>query len=133
MFLTSSLIWIVLLCLAVGGGVFGLVYRKDRYRAYPVKWLPSLLRGLLVSSVLFLLLAPDLDFHLEKEEQPVVLWLQDNSTSIARALGKDAATYRAAAEEGIGTLKGKADVRRRIAVHAQQLAHGGYFPCGRPV
>jgi hypothetical protein len=56
-------------------------------------WLTSLLRGLVVFFTLLLILAPALQISRNIVEKPIVLLLQDNSRSIAPALGNDSATY----------------------------------------
>jgi hypothetical protein len=70
-----------------------LVSRHDRKKNIPVKWLPALLRFLTFFSTAALLLAPAFSFKRNETEKPVMLWLQDKSTSFAYALGKDTSDY----------------------------------------
>lgn len=59
----------------------------------PLKWLPSSLRFLVFFLASALLLAPPFLSSRSEEEKPVLLWLQDNSSSVKNALGKDTADY----------------------------------------
>jgi hypothetical protein len=71
-----------------------LVYRSDRRKNLPVKWLPALLRFLTCFFTAALLLAPAFPSTKTEEEKPLLLWLQDNSSSMRHALGKDSVAYR---------------------------------------
>lgn len=83
-----------LLCLLIGLLPAYLVFRKDRKKNIPVKWLPALLRFFICFLTAALLLAPAFPSTKTEEEKPLLLWLQDNSTSIKTALGKDSIDYR---------------------------------------
>jgi hypothetical protein len=84
--------WIIALLISAGVGYW--VYRADKRRATPYPWLTSLLRGLVVFFTVLLILAPAITITKNTIERPVVVLLQDNSRSIAQALGNDSATYR---------------------------------------
>ncbi len=84
--------WIIAIILSTGAGYW--VYRADQRRAVPYPLLTSLLRSLVVFFTLLLILVPTIIITKNIEEKPVVLLLQDNSRSIANALGTDSATYR---------------------------------------
>lgn len=99
------LFWIISVLLAAGAGY--LVYRADKRRAVPYPWLTAMLRGLIILLTLFLLLAPAINIDKNETHKPVVLFLQDNSTSVAHALGKDSINYRRQATELVAKLSDK--------------------------
>jgi len=84
--------WLIAIVLSAGAGYW--VYRADKRRAVPYPWLTSLLRSLVVLFTLLLILVPDIVINKNYTERPIVLLLQDNSRSIANALGNDSAAYR---------------------------------------
>lgn len=85
--------WLIAILISAGAGYW--VYRADKRRAVPYPWLTSLLRSLVVFFTLLLVLVPTISITKNVVEKPVVLLLQDNSRSIANALGADSAAYRA--------------------------------------
>jgi len=97
--------WLIAIILSLGAGY--LVYRADKRRAIPHPWITSLLRSLVVFFTLLLILVPTIIISKNAVEQPIVLFLQDNSYSISGALGKDSATYRKNAEGLLQRLSGK--------------------------
>ncbi len=74
------------------------VYRADKRRAVPYPWITSLLRGLVVFFTLLLVLVPTIVITKNVVEKPIVLLLQDDSRSVANALGADSTIYRKNAE-----------------------------------
>lgn len=84
--------WII--CFIIGFIPAWLLYRKDKTRLVPLKWLPATLRFLTFFLTAALLLAPAFSRHQTVEEKPVVLWLQDASSSMKAALGKDSILFR---------------------------------------
>jgi len=84
--------WLISIIVSTGAAYW--VYRADKRRVVPYPWLTSLLRGLVVLFTLLLILVPDIIINKNYTEKPIVLLLQDNSRSIANALGNDSATYR---------------------------------------
>jgi hypothetical protein len=84
--------WLIAIFLSIGAGYW--VYRADKRRAVPYPWLTSLLRGLVVFFTLLLVLVPTIVITKNVIEKPVVLLLQDDSRSVAVALGNDSANYR---------------------------------------
>lgn len=84
--------WFIAIILSAGAGYF--VYRADKRRAIPYPWLTSLLRSLVVFFTLLLILVPTIVINKNIVEKPIVLLLQDDSRSIANALGNDSAAYR---------------------------------------
>lgn len=97
--------WLLAILLSCGAGYW--VYRADKRRAVPYPWLTALLRTLVIFFTCLLLLVSSLSLHKNETQQPVVLFLQDNSASIAAALKGDTATYRKDAEALIRKLSGK--------------------------
>lgn len=83
-----------LIAIAVAAGAAWWVWRADRRRAVPYPWLTAGLRGLVVLAALLLVLIPDIIIDRHVTEQPVIVLLQDNSSSAGVALGADTATYR---------------------------------------
>lgn len=98
-------LWIIAIVLAGGAGYW--VYRADVKRAVPYPWLTATLRGVVVLLTLLLLLAPVISITKNETQKPVVLFLQDNSRSVAVALGKDSALYRNNAEDLMKRLQDK--------------------------
>lgn len=98
-------LWILAIVLAAGAGYW--VYRADIRRAVPYPWLTAGLRGIVVLLTLLLLLAPAISITRNETEKPIVLFLQDNSQSVAVALGKDSAVYRSNSEDLIKRLSDK--------------------------
>ena len=84
--------WLIAIVLSLGAGYW--VYRADKRRVVPYPWLTSLLRSLVVFFTLLLILVPTIIITKNVIEKPVVLLLQDNSRSIANALGNDSTIYR---------------------------------------
>ena len=84
--------WLIAIVLSFGAGFW--VYRADKRRAVPYPWLTSLLRSLVVFFTLLLILVPTIIISKNVVEKPIILLLQDNSRSIANALGNDSAAYR---------------------------------------
>ena len=65
----------------------------------PLRWLPAFLRFLLFFSTAALLLAPAFSFKKNEVEKPLLIWLQDASSSFAGALQNDTQQYRQKAEQ----------------------------------
>ena len=70
-------------------------------------WLTATLRGVVVLLCLLFILAPVISITKNETQKPIVLFLEDNSRSVAEALGKDSATYRKNAEDLISKLSDK--------------------------
>ncbi len=83
-----------LLCIVIGLLPACFIFIRDRKKNIPVKWLPGLLRFFTCFFTAALLLAPAFPLRQTEEEKPLLLWLQDNSSSMRTALGKDSAAYR---------------------------------------
>lgn len=91
------LLWILAVVSSLTVGY--LTYRADVRRAVPYPWLPALLRTLLIFGVWLLIISPGITVKRTEERKPVIVLLQDESESIAHALGRDSATYRQIFEE----------------------------------
>ncbi len=87
-----------LLCFVIGLLPACFIFIRDRKKNIPVKWLPALLRFFTCFLTAALLLAPAFPVQHTEEEKPLLLWLQDNSSSMRRSLGKDSTGYRKQAE-----------------------------------
>ena len=84
--------WLIAIVLSLGAGYW--VYRADVRRAVPYPWLTSLLRSLVVFFTLLLILVPTIIITKNIIEKPTILLLQDDSRSVATALGADTTAYR---------------------------------------
>ncbi len=102
------LLWTIAILLAAAAGYW--VYRADVRRAVPYPWLTALLRGIVVLLALLLLLAPALTITRNETQKPIVLFLQDNSRSVALALGKDSIVYRKNVQNLVDKLSDKYNV-----------------------
>lgn len=71
-----------------------LVYRADKKRLVPKPFITAALRGLLIFLTLILIISPKIKKRNTEELKPIVLLLQDNSSSIQKALGKEADKYQ---------------------------------------
>jgi hypothetical protein len=96
------LLWIFALILAAGAGYW--VYRADVKRAIPYPWLTAALRGVIILLTLLLILAPVITINRNDTQKPVVVFLQDESSSISYNLGKDTNGYNKAAGDLIDKL-----------------------------
>jgi hypothetical protein len=94
--------WFIAVVVSLGAGYW--VYRADKKRAIPFPWLTSLLRSLVVFFTILLVLVPTIIINKNIVEKPTVLFLQDNSLSIATALGKDSSAYHKNVESLISKL-----------------------------
>lgn len=90
--LMQIIFWLLAFLLAFGAAFW--VYRADKRRAVPKPWLTALLRGLVVLGTLILILIPSVLHKKQYTEQPVIVWLQDNTASIAANLGADTQQYQ---------------------------------------
>lgn len=99
------LLWILAIATSLAVGYF--TYRADVNRAAPLPWLTAALRTLLVFGVWLLIISPGITTRRTETRKPVIVLLQDESESIAGALGRDTATYRQIFEELKQRLSGK--------------------------
>ncbi|MBO7629343.1 MAG: hypothetical protein J6S87_05305 [Bacteroidales bacterium] len=92
--LSQYSLWFLPLCLLVGVGCAMLLYYKSTNLDLDKKSriIMSCLRGLAVSLICFLLLAPMLKMVVKELDKPLIIFAVDNSESIV--LSKDSAYYR---------------------------------------
>ena len=82
--LTEYTLWLVIPCLLIGGGYSLFLYFKNRNIEFEKRSLivMATLRGIAVSLIAFLLLAPMTRFINRQSEKPIILFAVDNSESI---------------------------------------------------
>jgi hypothetical protein len=102
---------IIAILLSLGAGYWVLL--ADKRRAVPYPWLTALLRAVVVFLACWLLLAPAFTLSRNETEKPVVLFLQDDSRSVADALKNDSAAYRKNVTALLEQLSDKYHVIRR--------------------
>jgi hypothetical protein len=82
------------IALIVSAGAAVLVYRADKKRGVPKPLVTALLRAMVIFLTLVLIISPKIKKRNVEEQKPIVLLLQDNSSSIKKALGNNAVTYQ---------------------------------------
>jgi hypothetical protein len=83
--------WFILFCVALAFIYSFLLYYKQRQPETlqkPIRYLLSLTRFLASFTIAFLLLAPFVKRHFTKTEKPIIVIVEDNSTSINYAFKK---------------------------------------------
>lgn len=98
-------LWILATLTTCAAGYF--TYRADVRRAVPRPWLTALLRTVVIALVWLLLLAPSIHISKEETQQPVIVFLQDESASIPASLKGDTAAYHTRTQQLIDKLKDK--------------------------
>lgn len=84
-------LWFLAVLSIIGVGL--LTYRADKRRVVPYPALTATLRALVLALVWALLLAPNIQIAKTETEQPIIVLLQDASTSIPAALKGDTLSY----------------------------------------
>ena len=82
---TDYPIWMILLCFLLGAVYSGVLYYKESKLDVIAKWLKNSLlvfRFLAVSIIAFLLLSPFIKTIFNKTEKPIIIFAQDNSSSL---------------------------------------------------
>jgi len=97
--------WLLAILISVAAGYW--VYKTDRKKAVPYPWLTALLRSCIIFFTCLLLLAPFISVEKNETQKPVILFLQDNSESVADALKNDSVFFRKNATELLDKLSGK--------------------------
>jgi hypothetical protein len=82
------------IALIVSAAAAVLVYRADKKRGVPKPLVTALLRAMVIFLTLILIISPKIKKRNVEEQKPIVLLLQDNSSSIKKALGNDAVNYQ---------------------------------------
>lgn len=102
------MLWLwILLAVLIASGAGYLMYRADVKRAVPHPWATATLRGIVVFLTLLLLLTPVFTITKHETQKPIVVFLQDDSRSVADALGKDSTAYRNTAKQLLKQLEDK--------------------------
>jgi len=109
--------WYFLICLLVGAGFAFLLYWKDKTFSESTDRTKKMLIGLAILRFLsgtiisFLLLAPLLRSSFTEEENPVIVFMQDNTESIKTGFrGEDSTTYRQEINSFLESVKKKYDL-----------------------
>ncbi len=109
--------WYVVFSLAAGAVVALWLYRGDHHfrslgrRFLPVWWIMGILRWLALSGLLLLLADPLVRVVTSRLEKPILIFLQDESQSIAFSLGKDSSSYVAAVRKLLDQWQEAYDVK----------------------
>lgn len=85
-------VWYLIFCFLVGGGYALGLYLRDKSFREQSRWLNLLLgafRMLVVGTLVFLLLSPFIKTFLEEYQKPLVIFAQDNSTSVGQQMTAD--------------------------------------------
>lgn len=69
------------------------VWRVDKKSKVKGRWLPALLRGIATFLIAMLLLAPIFQIKNNTTQKPIVVWLQDNSSSMSDGLGENQSLF----------------------------------------
>ena len=123
--LSQYSLWFLPLCLLVGAGYALLLYYKSTTLELDKKSriVMSCLRGLAVSLICFLLLAPMLKMVVKDLDKPLIIFAVDNSESVV--LSKDSAYYRTdypqQLEQLVNSFGDKYDVRLYSVGEKNQL------------
>lgn len=91
---TDYPIWMIILCFLLGAIYAGVLYYKETKLDIIAKWMKNSLmifRFLAVSIIAFLLLSPFIKTIFNKTEKPIIIFAQDNSSSLL--IHQDSATY----------------------------------------
>jgi hypothetical protein len=107
--------WLILLCLAAGVGYAAILYYRNRNDGFgrSLTWLMASLRFLAVFFIAMLLLGPLMERLNRFVEEPLLIFVQDNSQSIADAAGRsfDLEAYLSEKERFLEKASGHFDVR----------------------
>lgn len=121
----------LILCLIIALIPALLLYRQDKKRQIKHYWLPAGLRFLTILSTALLLLAPTFPQSKQLEEKLNIVWLQDQSTSMKRALGDDSLLYKKKVES---LLKESSSSFQLIPIaFGHQLTRGINFQYQSPI
>jgi hypothetical protein len=71
-----------------------ITYRADKKKASAYPIITSSLRGLLIFVTILLIISPKIEVRETEIQKPIVLFIQDNSTSLNKALGLNAKPYQ---------------------------------------
>lgn len=105
---TDYPIWMILLCFLLGAVYAGVLYYKESKLDAVAKWVKNSLlvfRFLAVSIIAFLLLSPFIKTIFNKTEKPIIIFAQDNSSSLL--IHQDSAFYANNYLKELNSLKEK--------------------------
>ena len=82
--LTDYPVWFILLCLLAGAFYAFILYYREKRNEYSLslRWILSVLRFVAVTLIAFLLLNPLVKSTSNYSEKPVIIFAQDNSSSL---------------------------------------------------
>ncbi|MDZ7744064.1 MAG: hypothetical protein U5Q03_20610 [Bacteroidota bacterium] len=112
--ITEYPVWFIIFCLLLGGLYAFALYFRDRRAELPA-WMKSILapmRFVVVSIIAFLLLSPLVKSRIRIEEKPIVLFFQDNSSSITA--NPDSLYYRNEYTNMLASFSGKLDEQAEV-------------------
>lgn len=88
----SILFWA--LCVLIGLNLGFWVWRKDKRIKQYGNWVPAVLRSIAGTLIAALLFAPLLSYITNTTQKPLIVWLQDNSSSMEYGLGPAINTFK---------------------------------------
>lgn len=103
----------ILIALIISAAAAWLVYRADKKRVVPKPLITAALRGLVIFSTLLIIISPKIKKRNTEEQKPIVLLLQDNSTSIKKAIGSSLADY----QQKLNSLNNKLAKQYRLVTY----------------
>jgi hypothetical protein len=108
--------WYVILCMLTGLGYAAILYLKNRKEGFSnaLLWVLATFRFLLVTIMAFLLLSPMLERIKREQEDPFLLFVQDNSSSVLMGGidGFDPEVYLSGRDDFLARMSEHFDVRR---------------------
>lgn len=82
--------WFILLCILIGAGYAFVLYSKEKLISNKYwKYTLALSRAILISLILFFLLVPVIKKKSIEEIKPIIVFIEDNSMSVAEQMNKD--------------------------------------------
>ncbi len=107
-------LWYIPLCLLAGVIYAAILYFRETKNEFPQKlsWMLAVLRAIVISGIAFLLLNPLVRSVKKHSEKPVVLVLQDNSSSIVS--GRDSTFYRISFPELVSEFRDQIEAKFNV-------------------
>ena len=116
--ITDYPFWYILLCILLGLVVAGLLYYKNRHDGFPLllRSFLAAMRFVVVSLLAFLLMGPLVERYARQVEDPLLIFVQDNSESLV--LGPDSlfylSTYKTQRQEFMQQASREFDTRHYV-------------------
>lgn len=110
----------IFISLLLAAGVFYLVYRSDKKKQVPYPIVTAALRALLFLLLCLFILAPFIQKTNTTTLKPKIVFLQDNSSSVEKALGSEKKNYEHQVKQLLQKLAKKYDV---ISWNLDQQGH----------